>query len=91
VWTPADSWKVKRARRDPRVELRPCTRTGKVAADAPVVTGTAEVLTDERQVGHAADVIKRKYGFEFTVVTWVERVVARGSRDRVALRITPAG
>ncbi len=30
VWTPADSWKVKRVRRDSRVELVPCGRTGAV-------------------------------------------------------------
>ena len=32
AWTPADAWKVKRIRRDPRVTLRPCGRTGKVCA-----------------------------------------------------------
>ena len=28
-WTPSDSWKVKRARRDPRVSVAPCNRTGR--------------------------------------------------------------
>ena len=47
VTTPAGSGKVKRLRHDPRVELRPSTRFGKVADDAPVVRGTAQVLDDE--------------------------------------------
>jgi len=88
VWTPADSWKVKRARRDPRVELRPCNRTGKVAAEAPVLHGTAEVVTDPSYVSRAEAAIKTKYGFEFHVITCVEAVLARGRKTRVALRIS---
>ena len=90
VWTPADTWKVKRARRDPRIELRPCGRTGKVDADAPVLTGTAEVVTDSDYVTHVATVVKEKYGLEFTVITFAERLFAHGRKPRVALRITPA-
>jgi len=30
IWTPADSWKVKRVRNDPRVQLAPSSRSGKV-------------------------------------------------------------
>ncbi len=32
LWTPANASKVKRVRRDPRVTLTPCGRTGKVRA-----------------------------------------------------------
>ncbi|CAN5418447.1 PPOX class F420-dependent oxidoreductase [soil metagenome] len=88
VWTPADSWKVKRARRDPRVELTPCNRTGKVEAGAPVLQGTAEVITDPAYVGRAEAAIKTKYGFEFRIITLVEAVLARGRKTRVALRIS---
>ena len=37
VTTIVDSGKVKRARRDPRVELQPCTRRGTVADGATTV------------------------------------------------------
>jgi PPOX class probable F420-dependent enzyme len=50
AWTPPDAWKVKRIRRDPRVTLRPCGRTGKVRAEQPVLAGTGEVITDQLQV-----------------------------------------
>lgn len=88
AWTPTDAWKVKRIRRDPRVELAPSGRTGKVAQDAPVLHATAEVVTDPSYVEHAETVIKRKYGFEFRIITFMETVLARGRKPRVALRIS---
>jgi uncharacterized protein len=88
AWTPTDAWKVKRIARDPRVELAPSGRTGKVADGAPVLHGTAEVVTDPSYVDHAEAVIKAKYGFEFRIITFVEAVLARGRKPRVALRIS---
>jgi PPOX class probable F420-dependent enzyme len=88
VWTPADSWKVKRLRRDPRVRLAPCNRTGKVAPDAPVLEATAVVIEDPTQVAQVEARVKEKYGFEFRVITMVEAVLARGRKPRVAVRIS---
>jgi uncharacterized protein len=90
AWTPADSWKVKRIRRDPRVTLTPCGRTGKVSPGQPVVDATAEVLTDAAEVQRVESLIKRKYGVEFRVVTLIEAIAARGRKPRFALRITPS-
>ena len=45
AWTPADAWKVKRIRHDPRVRLAACGRTGKVPPGQPVFEGIAEVIT----------------------------------------------
>ncbi|GBG39116.1 PPOX class F420-dependent oxidoreductase [Mycobacterium montefiorense] len=92
VWTPADSWKVKRIRHDPRVTLTACGRTGKVRAGQPVVAGTAEVITDPGEVARVESLVKRKYGFGFRVVTLLETIAARGRKPRFALRVTlPAG
>ncbi|MET0899244.1 MAG: PPOX class F420-dependent oxidoreductase [Mycobacterium sp.] len=88
VWTPADSWKVKRLRRDPRVRLTACSRTGKVAPGAPVLEATAVVIADPPEVARVAGRIKDKYGFEFRVITFVEAVLARGRKTRVALQIS---
>jgi uncharacterized protein len=88
VWTPADSWKVKRVRRDPRVTLTACGRTGKVPAGQPVVEGTAEVITDPVEVARVESLVKRKYGLEFRVVTLIETIAARGRKPRFVLRIT---
>jgi PPOX class probable F420-dependent enzyme len=90
VWTPADAWKVKRIRRDPRVTLTPCGRTGKLQAGQPVVDGTAEVITDPQDVARVESLIKSKYGLEFRLVTLIEAIAARGRKPRYALRITPS-
>ncbi len=89
AWTPADAWKVKRIRRDPRVTLRPCGRTGKVRAEQPLLVGTAEVIIDPSEVARVESLVKHKYGLEFRVVTLVETIAARGRKPRVVLRITP--
>jgi len=44
IVTEAESWKVKRIRNDPRVEVAVCNVRGKVAPDAPRASGTARVL-----------------------------------------------
>lgn len=88
MWTPVDSWKVKRIRRDGRVELAPCGRTGKVNAGAQTTHGSALVDADPAETARVKRLIRAKYGFEFHVITFIERVAARGSKDRVVVRIT---
>lgn len=46
VLTPEESHKVGRIRRDPRIQLAPSTRSGRVKEGAPQVDGTAHVVTD---------------------------------------------
>src|ERR1700727_3590221 len=87
-WTPVDSWKAKRARNNPRVTLVPCSRGGKVREGATPVDGVAEVITEPAIVERLAGVIRRKYGFEFVIVTFIERILARGKKARLILRIT---
>jgi uncharacterized protein len=87
VWTPADAWKVKRARRDPRVQLTPCGRTGKVKAGQPTFTGTAEVVSDPETVAATEALVKQKYGLEYRIMTTIETIVARGRKPRAVLRI----
>ena len=89
VWTPADAWKVKRVRRDPRVTLRPSTRMGAVSDGAPTLHGRAEVVTEPAEVTRVANLVKAKYGLQFHVITTLEAIIARGRKPRVALRITP--
>ena len=85
VTTTAGSGKVKRLRNDPQVELRPCNRRGAVADDAPTVRAVAAV---EAPSESAVAVLARKYGLQYRLITTVERVLSRGSRERVILRIT---
>ena len=92
VTTTEQSGKVKRLRNDPRVELRPCSRTGRVRDDTISLSGTAEILPDDQSRTDLTDIIRRKYGLEFRVVMGVERVMRSGPAMRVILRIrSPAG
>lgn len=85
VTTPEGSGKVKRLRHTSRVELRPCSRTGKVEDDAPTTHGDAVIEPEDRP-----GVFRRKYGLEYRVFMLVERIAARGNKPRVLLRISPA-
>src|SRR5271156_5499057 len=91
VGTPPDSGKAKRAKNNPRVVLVPCSRGGKVREGAQPVEGIAEVITEPATVQRLAGVIRRKYGLEFTVVTFIERVLARGLKSRLILLIALTG
>ncbi|SDT39411.1 hypothetical protein SAMN04488543_4131 [Friedmanniella luteola] len=88
VLTPSASGKVNRLRHDARVELRPCSRRGAVAPDAPTVAGRAAV--EPASVEHVRGLVKAKYGLEYRVFMLVERIIARGEQERLGLRITPA-
>jgi len=85
VTTPAASGKVKRLRRDPRVEMRPCSRGGTVPDGAPLVTGVAEVVAPDDASTRA---LGAKYGWQYRLITKVEKLVSRRNRERDILRIT---
>lgn len=87
VWTPADSRKVKRVHNNPRVLLAPSNRFGKVRDEVSAVEGTAQVVTDPATVRRLAGEIRKKYGLEYRVVTFVEMIAARGRKPRVILQI----
>jgi PPOX class probable F420-dependent enzyme len=92
VLTPAGSGKVKRLRHDPRVELAPCGRFGKVADGVAPVTGTAQVRAAPTDVERARTTIRRSYPIESRVVLGIERLVerlrGRPRTERLALLIT---
>lgn len=84
VWTEANSWKVKRIRRNPTVTLQPCDLRGKPSGE--VVDGTATIL-DEAGSDHARDLIKKKYG----VIGWVTvtgSVLRRGKTGTIGIAIS---
>ncbi|MYW67078.1 PPOX class F420-dependent oxidoreductase [Streptomyces sp. SID8379] len=60
VVTPADSWKVKRIRRNGAVTVAVCTVRGHVAPDAAVLPGTARLL-DEAGTADAQKLLAKKY------------------------------
>ena len=88
VTTTAGSGKVKRLRNNPHVEIMPCNRRGKVVEGAEMVGGSAEIITDGPTVARLSEIIKKKYGLAYRIIMLIEKVVARGQRSRVILRIT---
>jgi PPOX class probable F420-dependent enzyme len=86
VLTPAQSWKVKRIRHDPRVRLAPCSRSGKVTPGTEPAEGTATVETDPATVDRLHRVVKAEYGLEYKIVMAMERLFG-GAKPRVILRL----
>lgn len=88
VTTPRRSGKVKRLRNDPRVTLAPCDRRGRVADGAAVVEANATIEADEAEVERLGRVFLGKYRLEYRTFMLIERLVSRGDRTRVMLRLT---
>jgi PPOX class probable F420-dependent enzyme len=87
VTTPRTSGKVKRLRNDPRVTLVPCDRRGRVADGATVLEAEAHIVSDADTVERLGRVFLRKYRLEYRAFMVIERIVSRGDRTRVMLRI----
>lgn len=90
VTTPKMSGKVKRLRNSDRVEMRPCGRSGKVEADAVCTVGVATIADDDASRALLTTVFGAKYGLEYRIFMFIERLGKAGNKDRVLLRITPA-
>ncbi|MCX4661768.1 PPOX class F420-dependent oxidoreductase [Streptomyces uncialis] len=74
VWTPSDSWKVKRLRRDPRVVITVCDARGRVREGAHSAEGTAELLDDPSGV---RELLARKYTWQFHLVDLQRKALRR--------------
>jgi len=92
VSTDADSFKVRRIRRNPAVEVAPCSAGGRPKAEP--VRGRAELLPSEA-LAHVDELLARKYRVARIVVLPVYRLVQRlrgkrSSGTETVLAITPA-
>ena len=72
MFTEAASWKVKRLRRDPRVELTTCDWRGNTDG-GPTWAGTGRVVEDKAAVERAYDALEKKYGWQ----KWLTDVLSR--------------
>ena len=70
--TDLDSWKVKRIRNTPSVELMPCDARGRVDDNAPTVNAIAEIHTGS-DVDPISSAIKSKYGWQVTMIQMLNR------------------
>ena len=87
VITVGDSWKVKRIRNTPRVQLATCTRSGKPTSEA--IEATATIL-DKSETARVYDAIGKRYGLIGKVFNFFSKL--RGGMNRnVGLALAPAG
>ncbi|WP_089103504.1 PPOX class F420-dependent oxidoreductase [Streptomyces hyaluromycini] len=86
VWTPADTFKVKRIRRRADVKVGPCDLRGRPTGDP--VTATAEIA-DAATTARYRDLIARKYGITGRLTLLGSRL-RRGLDGTVGIRVTLA-
>jgi PPOX class probable F420-dependent enzyme len=85
VWTGADTWKVKRIRRERRVRVAPSTAGGKPRGEA--VEATATILVDTARV---EELLARKYGLVYRAVRALNAVTRRVRRRPAEASVTLA-
>lgn len=86
VWTTADSWKVKRIKRNGQVTVASCSARGTV--QGPTLDGVAEIL-DAAGTEAARAAISSKYG----ILGWLTvkgSSLRRGKSGTVGISIRPA-
>ena len=84
AWSAADSWKVKRIRRNPAVTMASCTLRGEPLG--PALPGRAEIV-DGAATERIRDVLRRKYGL-IGRLSMIGSRLRRGRDGSVGLRVT---
>lgn len=90
LMTGGSTGKVRRLRRDPRVQLQQCSARGRVGPGAPVVHAGAEIVADSGAQQPLLAALTREYRWQLGAAQLVEEVLG-ADRDRVVLRIRDAG
>ncbi len=72
--TGTDTWKVKRIRNTPVVELAPCDSRGNVKSGAPSVTGKA-ILVTEADLRPVTTAIRTKYGIQAALISGLGKLL----------------
>ena len=85
VWTPGDSWKVRRARSNPRVRVARCDMRGNI--QGPWVEGVVRSISgDDETKRSMAGLLRRKYPFAVAVLSLI--AVIRGTnKGQVVIEI----
>lgn len=88
-YTGADSWKIRRLRNDPAVELRVCDMRGRIEPNTVVHHGTGHVLDDDTSLAEVRDAVLRKYGWQARLVLLTDLIKQRFGKgqDPNAVRI----
>jgi PPOX class probable F420-dependent enzyme len=85
VWTEATAGKIKRVRNRGHVRVAPCDARGGLQGEP--VDGSARVLDAPEDVARVGDMLKAKYGLQFSLFRSAGRLLRRGS-GFAALEVT---
>ncbi len=86
-YTGADSWKIKRLRNDPNVEIRVCDMRGKVDPHTTVHRGAAHVLDDANALTDVKHAVLRKYGWQARLVRLTDTTKERVGRGEIPIAV----
>ena len=85
VWTQGDSWKIKRARYNPRVRVAKCDMRGNI--EGPWVEGIVASISDNPEEKKLMrSLLRRKYPFMYTILSLVA-VLRRENSGQVVVEI----
>ncbi|MFF1506495.1 PPOX class F420-dependent oxidoreductase [Streptomyces sp. NPDC058326] len=84
VWTRTDSWKVKRLRNDPRVEVAVCDLRGNVAEGARRVAGEGRLVEGE-ELRRIRRLLARKYTWQFWLTDVPATLARLGKRPHTGI------
>ena len=85
LWTQGDSWKIKRARNNPRVRVAKCDMRGNI--EGPWVEGiAASISEDPAKKKLMRSLLRRKYPFMYTILSLVA-VLRRENTGQVVVEI----
>ncbi|MFJ1925323.1 MULTISPECIES: PPOX class F420-dependent oxidoreductase [unclassified Streptomyces] len=87
IWTKADSWKVKRLRKNPRALVTVCDVRGRIAEGAPSAEGTGR-LVDAEEMSAVRKAIGRKYTWKYWLLDYPALVFRLGKRPHTGIAIT---
>ncbi len=88
--TGAKSWKVRRIRRDSRVELRPCNSRGQLTPGGWSLEARAHIASEEEKVS-VRDAVRAKYGWQLVLIETIAalgRLFGTGAASDAAIVIS---
>ncbi len=87
--TGSQSWKLKRLRNDPRVELQPCNGRGVITEGSTKVTGQGRQGSDD-EFDQVLQAVKAKYGFQVALTILfgkLRKMIGKGPMSDAAILI----
>ncbi len=87
IYTGADSYKVKRIRRNPKVRVARCNARGKLLG--PWLDGSCVIVEDGAHRARIMDALTRKYGWQVRVLNFFAGIAGRREK-RAYLEVTIA-